>query len=190
MCTQLKFSERHIDPTDEKGKDYFERFDIDIAGRIEEGAMKEPSLVKMLSIVADHNVECPYGYEINLLTTLEQAQEMLLPNLARINASEALDVGVAYATCHMFDEEGLTHFEEHLLTLLPVLPDDNINWLLTAFAHAGEGSVDGFYQAIERFLAPKLGRGVVDRTLLMTLLRSFKMAERLGFDPRRIFLRA
>ena len=71
-----------------------------------------------------------------------------------------------------------------------MLPDDNVNWLLTAFAHAGEGSVDGFYQAIERFLAPKLGRGVVDQTLLMTLLRSFKMAERLGFDPRRIFLRA
>ena len=98
---QLKFAERHIDPTDVQGKDYFERFDIDIAGRIEEGAIKEPSLVKMLSIVADHNVECPYSYEINLLTTLEQAEEMLLPNLARINVFDALDVGVVCDLSHV-----------------------------------------------------------------------------------------
>ena len=120
----------------------------------------------------------------------EQAAEVLIPNLAHISANDAMKVGAAFALSRAFDDESLREFEEHLLTLLPVCSDDVVIWVLESFVMGMAGTADGFYRAIERHLAPKLGKGLFEAEYLKTMLSCFKRAEIMGFDTSRIFVRA
>lgn len=112
-----------------------------------------------MSILGEHNQECPEGFELEMPMLVSESCEYVARNLAGFGKAEYIETTFALAMSgYLHDHPELEEcLEQELKLRISTLGVHDAMYILKGYSQRESGSPDGIYKVLERHLAQLAG---------------------------------
>ena len=116
--------------------------------------MSLDSFTQVHHIMAEHNLNCPQGYEIGLDMFIMESLGYVEENFTYMSKDQFISAATGYAVSGMLEHSPdiMDLIEKELKQRITTLSLNNAANLLKAFVQSQQGSFDGFYKILERHI--------------------------------------